>query len=345
MSMLKEVQVTIIVSGRNSATTIKKCLLSLIEQDYSIKEILFIDNRSVDDSVKIAQSVAEKSPVPIRIVDGGEGGTLSSAYNKGARMAKSDIIVLCHSDCMISSSDELRKLVEPLLLDDSAIVAYPMQIMPHEVWKCFPYWQKFLFAMAVDRLESTRCATFDAVRRDLYLKAGGFNEHRFTSTCGYGGEDNDAQVRFSKFGKQLFTEAKVVHLHAFSNSFGFRSYLGTRALLSRTYGKQLRWQKGIAEFSNLYFFVRPILALFPLAACFMLVFGRTGFGLAAFCVSVGLQIVFSLFVSRKMYCYRETLFDTRIALVLPVTWFMLYYESFWFFHGLFTPYADEYHDA
>jgi len=28
-------------------------------------------------------------------------------------------------------------------------------------------------------------------------------------------------------------------------------------------------------------------------------------------------------------------------LVLPATWFMIYYETFWFFQGLFTPYADE----
>ena len=210
MAELKETPVTIIVSGRNSSSTLRSCLESLAGQDYPIGEILCFDNRSTDDSREIAGEVAASSKVPIRVIDGGEGGTLSSAYNKGAQMATCDIIVLCHSDCMIPSSGELRKLITPLVSDTSASAAYPIQLMPREVWRKFPFWQKFLFASAVERVGHMRCAMFDAVWRDLYLKAGGFNEKRFTSTCGYGGEDNDAQVRFSKYGKQLFTEARVL---------------------------------------------------------------------------------------------------------------------------------------
>ena len=341
MGEVNAIPVTVIVSGRNSSTTLRSCLESLAGQDYPIDEILCFDNRSTDDSREIARAVAESSRVPIRVIDGGEGGTLSRAYNRGAQMAKSEIVVLSHSDCMIPSPSELRKLVAPLWADATASAAYPIQLMPHEVWRKFPFWQKFLFTSAVERVGHMRCAMFDAVRRDIYLKAGGFNEKRFTSTCGYGGEDNDAQVRFSRLGRQLFTEARVVHLHAFSASFGIRSYLGTRALLARTYGKQLRWQRGIVEFSNLYFFVRPVLAVLPLFACLPFAFGFCCLGLAAVGVAIGLQLLFSLIVSRKMYLYRETLLDPRILLVLPVTWFMIYYETFWFLQGLLTPYADE----
>lgn len=341
MGEINEKPVTVIVSGRNSSTTLRSCLESLASQDYPIDEILCFDNRSTDDSREIAHAVAETSPVPIRVVDGGEGGTLSSAYNRGAQMAKSEIIVLSHSDCMIPSSGELRRLVAPLSADPTASAAYPLQLMPRAVWSKFPFWQKFLFASAVDRVGHMRCAMFDAVRRDVYLKAGGFNENRFTSTCGYGGEDNDAQVRFSRLGRQLFTEARVVHLHAFSAGFGFSSYLGTRAMLARTYGKQLRWQRGLVEFSNLYFFVRPVLSLLPLVACLPLLLGFCRLGVVSICAAIAIQLIFALLVSRKMYRYRETLLDWRILLVLPATMFMSYYETFWFFQGLFTPYADE----
>ena len=341
MAALNEIPVTIIVSGRNSSSTIRSCLESLAAQEYPIGEILVFDNRSTDDSREIVHEVAKSSNVPIRMIDGGEGGTLSSAYNKGAQMAKCEILVLCHSDCMIPSTGELRKLITPLLADTSASAAYPIQLMPRDVWTRFPFWQKFLFASAVDRVGHMRCAMFDALRRDIYLNAGGFNERRFTSTCGYGGEDNDAQVRFSRFGKQLFTEARVVHLHSFSPGYGFSSYLGTRAMLARTYGKQLRWQRRIVEFSNLYFFVRPALALLPLLACLPFAFGFFGLGWVSLSGAVALQLLFSLLVSRKMYFYRETLLDPRILLVLPATWFMIYYETFWFFQGLLTPYADE----
>lgn len=341
MAALKEIPVTIIVSGRNSSTTLRSCLESLAGQDYPIGEILYLDNRSTDDSREIARDVSASSTVPIRVIDGGEGGTLSSAYNRGAAMAKCEIIVLCHSDCMIPSIGELRKLVAPMLSDNSVIAAYPMQIMPRGVWARFPFWQKFLFTTAVDRLESSCCATFDAVRRAAYLEAGGFNEKRFTSTCGYGGEDNDMHVRLARFGKTAFTEGVAVHLHSFSPDYGFRSYLGTRAMLARTYGKQLRWQHGIVEFSNLYFFVRPVLAVLPLFACLPFAFGLSRWGLAAVGAAIGLQLLFSLLVSRNMYRYCETLLDPRILLVMPATWFMIYYETFWFFQGMFTPYADE----
>ena len=344
MGEVSETPVTIIVSGRNSSTTLRSCLESLAGQEYPIDEILCFDNRSTDDSREVAHSVAAASRVPIRVIDGGDGGALSSAYNRGAQMAKSEIIVLCHSDCMIPSSGELRKLIVPLVSDLSASAAYPIQLMPREVWCKFPFWQKFLFASAVERVAHARCAMFDAVRRDTYLRAGGFNEKRFTTTCGYGGEDNDAQVRFSRFGRQLFTEARVVHLHAFSVSFGFSSYLGTRALLARTYGKQLRWQRGVLELSNLYFFVRPLLAALPFVACLPFAIGLCRLGLCAVCAAIGVQLLFSLLVSRKMYRYRDTLLDWRILLVLPATWFMIYYESFWFFQGMFTPYADEGND-
>lgn len=342
MVQMKEVPVTIIVSGRNSSSTIRSCLESLAGQDYPIGEILCFDNRSSDDSFEIANKVADRSDVSIKVIDGGDGGNLSTAYNKGVEMAKCEIIVLCHSDCMIPTAGELRKLVEPLVLHPDASAAYPLQVVPYEVWKKFPFWQKFLFSNWVDRIAHARCAMFDAVRKDIYLKAGGFNAKRFTSTCGYGGEDSDAQVRFSKFGKQLFTDAKVVHLHAFSKAFGFLSYLGTRALLARTYGKQLRWQRGVSEWSNLLFFVRPILAFLPFVVCCLYAVLSPGMASCALGASVAVQIAFALAVVRKMYLYGETLVDARILLVLPVSYFMIYFETFWFFQSLLTPYADEF---
>lgn len=95
------------------------------------------------------------------------------------------------------------------------------------------------------------------------------------------------------------------------------------------------------EFSNLRVFVRPILVALLVLASLSFAVGLCCLGLAAVGVAICLQKLFSLPVSRKMYLYRETLLDPRIPLVLPVTRFMIYYETFWFFQGLLTPYADE----
>lgn len=332
---VKEQPVTIIVSGRNSASTIRPCLESIAGQNWPIDEILVFDNGSSDGSQDIVRNIAQNSQIPIRLIDGGADGFLCSAYNRGAQMSKTDILVLCHSDGMIPSSDELRKLVSPLVTDPTASASYPRLLMPRKIWDKFPFWQKFLFVRAVDSIAHSKCAIFDAIRKDVYLKAGGFDEKLFTANCGYGGEDNDAQLRFSRFGRQLMTEAKVVHLHNLTPNYGFCNYLSFRALLARTYGKQLMWQGGIAAKSDLLFFVRPILSFSPLMMSLFYLCG-VDWGRMALESAIVLQMVFAVVNGRKMFTSKKTLLDVRILLVVPVGVFMIYYETFWFFHGLLT---------
>lgn len=332
---MNEPPVTVIVTGRNSETTIIPCLEGLVSQDWPIDVILVFDNGSTDSSPRLIADFAAKAQVPVKLVDGGPNGFICSAYNRGAAMAKTDILVLCHSDGMVPDTGELRKLVQPLVDDPSASASYPRLLMPREVWNRFPYWLKFLFVRAVDSTAHARCATFDAVRRDVYLKAGGFDERHFFARCGYGGEDNDAQVRFSRYGRQVMSEARVVHLHNFSPHYGFANYLAFRKLLARTYGMQLRWQHGVVAKSDLLFFVRPILAFLPFFACLGFLVGPLVGG-CALAAAFALQFAFAVLNSRKMFVSRVTLLDWRILLVLPATLFMTYYETWWFLEGLFT---------
>lgn len=335
------VKVAVIVSGRNSATTLQECLESLLSQDFPIEEIFYFDNGSSDDSIQLARDIADRSSIRIHVIDGGADGTISRAYNRGVAAAKSEIVVLCHSDCKIASPYELEKLVAPLISDPAIAVCYPKQLMPRDVWAKFPFWQKFLFALAVDRQESSMCATFDAVRRNFYMENGGFNEKRFTATCGYGGEDSEAHFRFAKAARYALTEARAVHLHAFNSRFGFRSYIGTRAMLARTYGKILRWQGGLRKTSDIALLVRPLLCIMPFCALLFFAIATPYIGLCMTLSVFGVQVLFSILASRKMFAYKETLCDWRILLVIPVALFMIYFETFWFFHGLLTPYADE----
>ena len=328
--------VTMIVTGKNSATTIVECLESLAAQKWPVAEIIVFDNASTDGSQALIEDFVRRSPVPARLVDGGERGFICSAYNRGVAMAKTDVVVLCHSDGAVPSPDELEKLVGPLFADEGAACAYPRLLMPREVWNRFPFWQKMLFSRAVESTAHSNCGMFDAVRRDVYLKAGGFDEARFTTTCGFGGEDSEATLRFCRYGRKLLTEARAVHLHSLSPSFAFRDFLHVRAHLGRTYGKQIQYQRGIKEFSNVLFFARPVLALASLAACAFFAFGAAA---GAWAVAASLAAIFAFAFAnfRKMFSSSLVLRDPRALLVLPVGAFMVYYESFWFFHGLLTP--------
>ena len=212
--------------------------------------------------------------------------------------------------------------------------------MPREVWDRFPFWQKFVFVRAVDATNHAVCAIFDAVRREAFLSVGGFNEKRFRVGCGYGGEDSDFWRRIGNVGRRVNTEARAVHLHNLSPDFGWRSYLKTRKLMARTYGKILRCQRGIYCLGDLSFFIRPCLALLPIVAGLIswLFMGCLVPGVSA---ALALQAGFALLNGWKMFTANENWRDARLLLVVPAGMFMTYYESMWFVEGVVTRAADE----
>lgn len=332
---MSEKPVTIIVTGRNSATTIRQCLESFASQDYPIDRILVFDNDSSDGSQEIVRAVAKTAQVPVELVDGGANGCICTSYNRGAKMSTAEVIVITHSDAVIPMPHELRKLVEPLFADPDAVAAYPRNLMPRSVWDRFPFWEKFQFVRAVDATAHSNNAIFDAIRRDAYLKAGGFDEKRFTTTCGFGGEDSDAALRISRLGKTLRTEACAVHAHGFPKAYPFSAYAANRALMGRTYGKIIQRQGGLCVASDGLLVVRPILALLPFFACLFFFAGMVT-GLCAVGVTLALQLAFAILQSRKMFTSRLTLADPRIVLVIPAQLLMIYWETYWFFHGLLT---------
>ena len=325
---MNENPVTIIVTGRNSETTIRDCLRSLIGQDYPVDRIIVFDNGSSDGSVDIVRQAAAQSRVPVELVEAGPKGTISTSYNRGVRLAKTEIVVVCHSDCVVPTSGELRKLVAPFG-DSSVLAANPVMDMPRDVWLKFPFWQKVLFVNFVDRPMRSICAMFDAYRKSAYLQVGGFDEVRFTSACGFGGEDSDMAWRISKLGKTADTEAQVHHVHARSPQFSFESFLGTRAMLGRTYGKILQRQKVVCEFSNLLLLVRPALMLLP--------FLMIPIGVVPVLSALALQLLFGMAYARRAFLCREVWSDARVLVLPLVQWMMVYWEGFWFCHGLLTP--------
>lgn len=337
---MRETPVTIIVTGRNSETTILPCLDSLSTQDWPIDEIIVFDNGSTDGTRTIVLDFIKRSPVPIRLVDGGTAGFICSAFNKGVAMSKTQIVVLCHSDGMTPTSSELRKLVKPLMEDEQVVAAYPRNLMPREVWDKFSFWQKFLFVRAVGSTAHAVCAIFDAIRKSAFVQIGGFNECRFVAGCGYGGEDSDFWRRISACGKLALTDACAVHIHGFSPSFGWRDYLSTRKLMARTYGKVLHFQRGFYCLGDLAFFIRPVLSLLPFMALAGLLLSPL-VCLEMLVVAIAVQIVFSVWNGRKMFSCRECRQDARIWLVVPAGVLMIYYETFWFCEGIVTPGVDE----
>lgn len=324
---LTRLPVSVIVTMRNSSSTILECLKGLASQDYPVAEIIVFDNVSTDHSADLVEQFAKECRVPIRLIRQTVNRGISNSYNEGAAMASSPLLILVHSDGAFPSPHEIEKLTAPLLNNPSVVATYPKILMPFSVWVRFPFWQKHIFARDLEKESFSMCGLFDCVRKDVYLKAGGYNVERFVDGCGYGGEDSDAHFRIARLGMTQQSDARVIHLHDLSNNYGLDKLFARRKLLARTYGKILQFQGFQLTLGKLSFFVRPALAVFPFVP------GLTSVGVA-------LLFMYAVANSWKMYRMRCTLCDPRILLLPLVDVALVYFETFWFFEGLLTPPAD-----
>ena len=81
-----------IIVNWNGAEHLGICLPSLASQSSKSLEIIVVDNRSTDDSAEVARSSS------VRLFPLEENLGLASALNRGARMAKGDLLFFVNND-------------------------------------------------------------------------------------------------------------------------------------------------------------------------------------------------------------------------------------------------------
>lgn len=87
----------VIVPNYNSGIYIKKCLDSLLEQEYKVNEIIVVDDCSTDESKKIVKEYTKKND-KIILLENGKNMGVSYSRNRGIENAKSEYIMFCDSD-------------------------------------------------------------------------------------------------------------------------------------------------------------------------------------------------------------------------------------------------------
>lgn len=311
--------VSIVVPMYNAAATINECLESLVGQNYSIREIIVVDNRSTDSSVMVVKAFASgrRSP-PVRILLQIENKGLIPSYIRGAELAKSPFVVMMHSDSKLPSNVELNKLIKPFKQDAETLVAScPKVCHPERVWRTYNFWQKLMFAPVVGTQPHSLSGKFDCYKKKVFLAISEIWQERYGNTEEAGGEDWDLHSLFREQGTVVYTDAQVDHLHYFSGPFTLKDLIAKRQHIAKSYGKLLRlyaWRLGIKGL--MAFLFRPIMAIGSLLP---------GIQLAAMPLILG----YAFFYSRRMFQERTTFLDPRIILVPFVNIFLIYYETWW----------------
>ena len=103
--------VEVIVCTYNRASSLRKCLESLIYQDYPSFDILLVNRPSSDETVQIAASYCAR-------VVSQQGTGIANARNMGVLAATADVIAFIDDDCT-ASPDWLRLLVLKMREEDA----------------------------------------------------------------------------------------------------------------------------------------------------------------------------------------------------------------------------------
>lgn len=110
----KENKIAIIVPNCNYANWLEKCLNSILEQTYKNFEIIFVDDVSTDDSVKVAKKLLKKPHKIIQLKQKRlNGGARNEAYLHVSKDV--DYIYYVDSDDWLVDKNVLKKINEKLL--------------------------------------------------------------------------------------------------------------------------------------------------------------------------------------------------------------------------------------
>lgn len=210
---MNEPRVTVIVPVKNSATTIKKCLDSLLAVDYSNYEITVVNDGSVDSTPDILARYEDK----IRVI-ATKGIGPSAARNLAAKDSGAEYLAFTDSDCLVDRG-WLKALLCGFEEFPEAASCGGIQRLPEDAdnfeKNVFLFLQKA--GCAVDYMRKTKYSGISEVRhnpscnamykRSIFIEEGGFLDGFWP------GEDVELDYRLVRKGLRLVFNPKAVVYH------------------------------------------------------------------------------------------------------------------------------------
>jgi glycosyltransferase involved in cell wall biosynthesis len=182
--------VSVIVTTKNSARTLERCLAGIRDQSHPAVELIVVDNSSTDDTMAIAGRLADKVATL--------GPERSAQRNHGAAISSGDYLLFIDSDMVLSRgvvADGLRALQSTGL--PGAII--PEQSFGDGFWTKCRILERDCYT-GDDLVEAARFYT-----REAFLAAGGFDLEL------NGPEDWDLSRRIAAGRRLPRTTASILH--------------------------------------------------------------------------------------------------------------------------------------
>ena len=208
-------KISVIIPTFNEEKYISECLNSIINQTFNNYEIIIVDSYSQDNTVKIARKYADK------IIECDRKGP-GFARNKGAKIAKGDILVFLDADTI--ANPDFLECYNDAFRKKSVVGATGPVITTHP--SCFVrFFLNVIYNQIVNLLNSFGISLFNgcnsAYRKKEFIKIGMFQEIDFI--C----EDSLLSRNIIKLGKTLFVKKAIIHTshRRYEREAGLKAFL------------------------------------------------------------------------------------------------------------------------
>src|ERR1051325_7654298 len=218
-------QLSVIIPVHNGGHDFRRCLIALSQSTRLPDELIAVDDASTDTSERVASEfgahVISQGAIPV--------GPARSR-NRGVEVAKGDLLVFIDSDVMVHK-DTLAAF-EDCFARNGDIAAvfgsyddHPGCRNPISLYKNL---QHYFVHQHGKREASTFWAGAGAVRREIFLRLGGFDESYLRPSI----EDVELGLRLRNFGYRVWLrpEIQVTHLKRWNLISWLRSDIFDRAV-------------------------------------------------------------------------------------------------------------------
>ncbi len=213
--------ISFVVVTYNSRKTIGECIASILAQDARPIEIFVVDNASADGTPDFVDAKFPSTTVMRNDVNTGFG----SASNSGGRAAHADIVAFVNPDVALGPkwSTEVVRVIgsnrgcaaaegKLLLADEPGLINCAGSSINLLGFGCMTHYGETALAAAKEKLVGYASGAAFAIRRDLFLRLGGFDESYFLYQ-----EDVDLGLRVYEAGWQIRYAPSAVAYHHYKS--------------------------------------------------------------------------------------------------------------------------------
>ncbi|MFN7138673.1 MAG: glycosyltransferase family 2 protein [Limisphaerales bacterium] len=218
-------KISVIIPVYGNLGDLDRLLAGLRKQTIQPHEIILVDS---------SPKSSLTPPPGVKYVRNPKGDALSWDYNFGAQQATGDFLLNMQQDCVPEDPRALEMLYNSL--SDKRVAAVPLVTLPRENWEQYNFWGKVMMARWVGRVHQGISGKLDLIRRDVFLKIGGYDTERFS----FAGEDMDLFLRLSEQGEVFISNAEIIHYHSQKKPLRFRDMLTKHYQLAESFGALFR---------------------------------------------------------------------------------------------------------